>query len=78
MRYTAPAASAGVPARPRGIMCSIADNGPGLTPTLIFLPSTSVVWPSAAALSQACLDETERNGVDGDVISVPFLGQCFW
>jgi len=47
-RYTAPAASAGGPARPSGIICSIAASRPGLTPTLMSRPCTVIVAPPSA------------------------------
>ena len=50
-RYTAPAASAGVPPRPSGISDSAFFSTSGRTPTRICRPATSMVPPASAGVS---------------------------
>ena len=74
-RYTAPAASSGVPPRPSGMLRSIVASRSGLTPTLISRPSMFGGGLAGSAAGQAGLDEAVGHAVDGDVHAAPFLGQ---
>ena len=75
-RYTAPAASAGVPGRPNGINVDALAALSALMPTLMLRPSMfNVELSVATALGHPGVDEAERDGVDVDLVTAPLLGQ---